>query len=315
MTILEAYDAFMLNGSSFWAPRTMAYYEKNVNYFLTWLSVSYDLASAPVDELPHDILIQYVAWLRKREKYVSHPLRNSMQVSGSVKANTVRTYVRAVKAFFNYLYTSGAVSYHYSQGVKLPRQDDDQVVPLLDEEVQEIDSIFSHSDPVDLRNLCMIHLMLDSGLRICEVIALTPKDLLFSSGSIVINRSKGNKSRIVILPPSLAVLLTEYMQLVRPSGFLFCKARSSEPIDDSVFRALIRRIRKNTSVQRVYPHLFRHTFATSYIMGGGDLESLRILLGHFDYSVTKSYLHLASQFQLMQAPVYRLDPVYFKKAY
>lgn len=56
------------------------------------------------------------------------------------------------------------------------------------------------------------------------------------------------------------------------------------------------RIRRNTGLDRVYPHLLRHTFSTSYIMGGGSLESLRILLGHYDYSITRIYLHLANQF-------------------
>ena len=75
------------------------------------------------------------------------------------------------------------------------------------------------------------------------------------------------------------------------------------------------RIRRNTGLDRVYPHLLRHTFSTSYIMGGGSLESLRILLGHYDYSVTRIYLHLANQFFVMDSDIYRLDPVLFRTSY
>lgn len=62
-------------------------------------------------------------------------------------------------------------------------------------------------------------------------------------------------------------------------------------------------------------HLCRHTFATSYIMGGGNLEFLRLLMGHTDYNVTKTYLHLANQYHLMGADVYKLDKVFFKSMY
>jgi len=61
--------------------------------------------------------------------------------------------------------------------------------------------------------------------------------------------------------------------------------------------------------------LLSHTFVTSYIMGGGNLETLRILMGHSDYSVTRMYLHLAAQYQIMDTDIYRLDPVFFKKTY
>ena len=47
--------------------------------------------------------------------------------------------------------------------------------------------------------------------------------------------------------------------------------------------------------------------------GGGSLEMLRLLLGHSDYEVTRSYLHLAHQCQLLHSDVYYLNPIYFKK--
>lgn len=78
---------------------------------------------------------------------------------------------------------------------------------------------------------------------------------------------------------------------------------------------MIRKLKTKTNIERMTPHLLRHTFATSYIMGGGNMESLRLLLGHYDYTVTWEYLHLANTYTLIGAKIYKLDPIYFKTGY
>lgn len=317
MTLSVAYDKFIAAGSSYWAPRTKVYYERNVNYFLSYMGAvrQSPSESTTLEELPDDILVEYAVWLRSKGRYSGHPLQDYMSVSGTIKSNTVNTYMRAVKAFFNFMYQSRLVNIRYTENVRLPRPDDDQILPLMRAEVAAIDRCFDREVVNDLRNLCIIHLMLDAGLRSCEVIHLQARDVIFASSTIVINRSKGDKSRVVIMCPYLASLLQEYVDHTHPVGALFVKARENKPINEAVLKALFTRLRRNTGIARLHPHLLRHTFATSYIMGGGNLETLRILLGHFDYCVTRKYLHLAAQNQILGMDIYRLDPVFFKSVY
>ncbi len=197
-------------------------------------------------------------------------------------------YKRNVDYFFNYLYRRKYTGIRYTEGLKLPRSDDDQIVSLLASEVYRIDWIFDEEKP---------------------------GDLVFDSNTIVINRSKGNKSRVLLMCPLLEKLLRQYMQVFHPKGTLFRKLEENKGINGSVVKALFQRIVRNTGIERLHPHLLRHTFATSYIMGGGNLETLRLLLGHFDYSVTRKYLHLAAQYQITGTDIYRLDPIFFKKGY
>lgn len=317
MTMKQAYDLFFLNGQTYWAVNTKHYYEKNLAFFFRYLEQRYQCPfdQIQLEDLPEDIIKDYVISLRYKSRYSDHPLSGVMNVQGTIKSNTVRTYLRAVKAFFNFLYDSGYTCSRFAKGVKVPKSDSDQIVPLLQSEVAAIDQIFDPDVPNDLRNLCIIHLMLDAGLRSCEVIALHVSDIIFASNTIVINRSKGDKSRVVIMAPRLAQLLVTYIDTFRPTSVLFLRTRSKDCINQSVINSLFLRIRRSTNIGRVHPHLLRHTFATSYIMGGGNLESLRILMGHADYTVTRTYLHLAAQYQIMHAPIYQLDPIFFKKAY
>ena len=315
MTVNEAYKSFIEYGRSYWAPKTLTYYERNLGFFLDFLQGSGALEN-DINTLSSTVLMEYLVYLRSRDRYSSHPLRSSMKsVDGKIKSNTVNSYMRAVKAFFNYLYRLHLTDQKFTEGVRLPRSDDDQIIPLLRDEVARIDAVFDRTCANDLRNLCIIHLMLDAGLRVQEVISLRPGDVIFDSNTIVVNRSKGDKSRVVILAPPLLGYLKDYISVFKPVGVMFFTAVDHNPISESAIRALFLRVIRNTGISRLHPHLLRHTFATSYIMGGGNLETLRILMGHFDYSVTRKYLHLASQYQILGADIYPLDPVFFRTAY
>lgn len=316
MTLKQSFDTYLFNGSTYWSAKTAEFYKKNVGYFLQYLSrTGRDPDLLEPDELQRDILMEYVVFLRSKNRYDTHPDYKSMDVSGIIKANTIHSYMRAVKAFFNWLYNSGYCSYRFTEGLKLPKRDYDQIIVLTSAEVSRIDMVFDLDVPGDLRNCCIVHLMLDAGLRRREVIHLKAADILFDSNAIVINRSKGSKSRVVLLCPKLAALLRSYFAAVQPADMLFFSLEDKKQITDSVINAIFRRIIRNTGITRLHPHLLRHTFATSYIMGGGNLEMLRILLGHTEYDTTKIYLHLAAQYQLMKASIYKLDPVFFENAY
>lgn len=317
LTLKQVFDLFIDSGCTHWASSTLAYYKKNLGYFVQYAEqiLNCNADALLISDLPENILVQYVIFLRRKLKYNNHPLKKSMSVDGTIKSNTVNTYTRAVKAFFNYLYTNHLIFTNYLEGLKLPRPDSDQIIPLLNKEVCAIDAVFNPLDLIDLRNLCMIHLMLDAGLRSGEVITLQVKDIIFDANIIVINRGKGDKSRAVIMCPPLAALLHNYIEMSHPSGCLFKKVKNNERINQSVFKSLFLRIRRKTGIERLHPHLLRHTFATSYIMGGGNLETLRILMGHYDYSVTRKYLHLASQNQILKTDIYRLDSIFFQKSY
>ena len=105
LTLGHAFDLFLDSGRTYWAPRTLDYYRKNVGYFLRYAQWFLGALpeSIPLDDLPEDILIRYVIWLRSKSRYDSHPLYGRMRVGGVIKSNTVNTYMRAVKAFFNFL--------------------------------------------------------------------------------------------------------------------------------------------------------------------------------------------------------------------
>jgi len=83
------------------------------------------------------------------------------------------------------------------------------------------------------------------------------------------------------------------------------------PLTYNGLSLIIRRLALGADIPRLHAHLFRHTFAVRYLMNGGDIMTLRLILGHTTLEVTQVYMHLAEshiQVQLSKfSPVDRLD--------
>lgn len=310
ITLNQVFNLFMSDRELFAAEKTLLYYRENLTRFIFFVG------DINLNEISPDCYNNYVKHLRQVKKYESHPITPASDKN--IKNTTIRTYARAVKVFLNWCSSEGYLTQVIKYG-KLPCDDSEQVIPLYSDEVDSIDKFFSGKSMTVLRNYCIFHLMLDAGFRSSEVIALRIKDVLFERNALMIDRSKGNKSRVVILCPRLKKYLYQYIYLYRNSACseesVFIQIKNSDPINSNVIKQLFARLKRKSDIERLHPHLLRHTFATSYIMGGGNIEMLRLLMGHYDYNVTRSYLHLANQLNMLHADIYRLDPIFFKTGY
>lgn len=215
----------------------------------------------------------------------------------NLKSTSVHTYLRAVKAFYNWLINEELIP-DCSRKLKLVKQDRKVIVPLSDDEIKKLLDCFC-SDVLDLRNKCIVVLMLDSGLRLGEVVRLRLDDVY---DNFVVVNGKGSKQRVVPLGQTCRALLSEYIENFRlgasSSARLFISKYEEKPLTANAVHCFFEDLKVRTGISRLYPHLLRHTFATLYIIDGGDLETLRCILGHSTISITQIYLHLASNYKL-----------------
>ena len=260
----------------------------------------------------------YVTFLRSRNKLESHPLKPT--VNHPITKRSIRTYSVDLRTFFHFLYFNEYMEKDIMKGFKIIKAENKLVLPLFEGEVKMIDQIFNQKTYRGLRNYCIVHLMLDQGLRSGDVVSLTTRSVNFDESYIIVLNGKGDKDRIVPLAKRLRQPLYKYLTFFRPHtsehDHLFCSLQDPEkPFTLDAVKSLFSRIRKETEIVRLKPHLLRHTFATSFILGGGDLESLRLYLGHSSYETTQNYLHLASLYERMGSDVYKLDGIFFRSYY
>lgn len=317
----HTYEMFICDRETFCSKKTILFYRDNISSFLSYVENITGVSSEDLDinDVPDKILSDYLRHLRKRKRFENHHLASPTNLP--LKNTSVRTYCRAVKAYLNYCNSEFDTYFHTK--IKMPKDDSEEKIPLYETEVEQIDRLFHLKTMTGCRNYCIFHLMLDCGLRAGEVVSLRICDVLFDKNVIRIHNSKGNKSRMILLPSKLKKQLYLYLYMFRNYQHskdydmqpFFTKLRNDGFLNYNCIKQMIRKIKTTTNINRMTPHLLRHTFATSYIMGGGNMENLRLLLGHFDYSITREYLHLANTYALMGASIYKLDPIYFKSGY
>ncbi|MBQ9069903.1 MAG: tyrosine-type recombinase/integrase, partial [Clostridia bacterium] len=66
-----------------------------------------------------------------------------------------------------------------------------------------------------------------------------------------------------------------------------------EPLTRDTLKNMFRKLKRKSGVERLHPHLLRHTFATRYLENGGSIYTLKELLGHTTLKQTQAYLHVA----------------------
>jgi len=139
----------------------------------------------------------------------------------------------------------------------------------------------SHKGVIE-RNLLLVEIMSDSGLRRAEVASLEIGDIDFQRQCLVVRRGKGEKDRIVDLIPSLSESLRRYIGDRPPEQAVF-------GLNPGSISDIIRRAARRAGVD-LHAHSLRDYFATRLLDRGVDLEIIRRLLGHESLEVTRRYL-------------------------
>lgn len=212
---------------------------------------------------------------------------------------SVQSYVRGLRSFLTWMHEQGAVSVNYSERFRLPKAERKVIDVLTDEELARIFAALDPRDVTQLRNLCIVSLMLDSGLRLDEVVTASRSKLHLSDRYLIVS-GKGYKQRIVPFGYQTAASLTEYFQRIPETGlpdslFLIWPGFGDPvPIGYDTVKMMFRHLREKSGVPKLHPHLLRHTFATRYLENGGNIFELQEILGHTSLEMVRRYSHLAT---------------------
>ncbi len=155
---------------------------------------------------------------------------------------------------------------------------------LSNEQIMKNLQLIDRTKDLGLRDYAMILFLYATGVRVSELINIKKNDI--EDTLIKILYAKGSKQRVVPIASLALEALYDYINTRKmKSNYLFINYKG-EPIS----RISVYQITKKYF--NVSPHVFRHSYATSLILGGADLMVVSELLGHTNIETTQIYTHI-----------------------
>jgi integrase/recombinase XerC len=249
-----------------------------------------------------DALVDYCAInkLQRWKQLDSEHIRAFAALSyrRGLAARSIQRRLSAIRTFFRYLIrekhikTSPAIDVAAPKsGKRLPENlDADRMARLLD---------IRGKGPLVARDKAMLELLYSSGLRLAELTGLNIGDVDMADKTVRVT-GKGSKDRILPVGRHALASLRDW-SLVRgqlagtDEKSLFVSQRGTRLSGRSVQARVDHWARRQGIDTKVYPHLFRHSFATHLLESSHDLRGVQELLGHANISTTQVYTHLDFQ--------------------
>ncbi|MHB1502042.1 MAG: tyrosine-type recombinase/integrase [Candidatus Dormibacteria bacterium] len=217
---------------------------------------------------------------------------------GPLSRSTVRSYVRAVRVFLAWAQTPEGGAAAVGASPRLPRPEQRVLDVLTRDEIQTMENSAKTE-----RDKLIVRVLADCGLRLGEVLALRAEDLWEPRRAefALKVRGKGSRDRLVPVAPALYRRLRRHLTARsadrRDPVFVALRKGADggyAPLTKSGLEQAVRNLAREAGIEkRVYPHIFRHSFATEWLRRGGNIISLQRILGHSDLTMIQGvYSHL-----------------------
>lgn len=299
ITLSQALD-FAINAkrSEGLRDRTLVDYAKHYGYFTKWLRDKYpeiefagDITTAMIRD--HITFMKYDQVRYEGHKYV----REEHQRVG-LSDTTVNIRLRTLKAIFNQLERDELLEVNPFTKVKQIRQDVDLTNCLTDDEVKAILAQPNQRDFVGFRDYVAIVTILDSGLRVSELLSISVTDIDFQTRFIVLpgDMNKNRKPRMVPISAHTTKLL---LQLIEENRQFFTTSRIfmssfGDPVSANHFNKRLKYYGEKAGVsgKKMTAHVYRHTWARAMILNGADPFTLQKMGGWSDIRTMRRYIQM-----------------------
>jgi len=262
------------------SPYTVVSYKTDLEQFTEYLSQQYGLTE--ISDASH-IMIR--SWFVQ-------------MMENNISARSVNRKKAALNTFFRFLNKQGFSSENPMNKVLSPKTskrlpafiEEDKMKKLLDEYFPE-----PGNDFVLTRDLLMIEMLYDTGMRLSELVNLKESDVNTYNMTLKV-LGKRSKERIIPYNTRLKLLIEHYLEIKKQTSdssgnYFFITAKGKKVYQKLVYRVVNYYLSTITSQDKKSPHVLRHTFATHMLNHGADLNSIKEILGHANLSATQVYTH------------------------
>lgn len=210
----------------------------------------------------------------------------------------VNRKLSCLKSYYKFLQREGIIETNPAslvKALKTPKR-----LPVFIEEVK-MDQLLDSDELFDdsfsgKRNKLIIEVLFGTGMRLAELINLKDKDVS-SYESVVKVLGKRSKERIIPLHQTLLKEIEEFISLKtlqnfdNKSPYLIVTNKGEQAYPKLIYRVVKSCLNEISTKEKKSPHVLRHSFASSLLNRGADLNAIKELLGHASLAATQVYTH------------------------
>ena len=276
--------------------RTITWYQEILLRFFSFLEAQ-GLAR-PVQELGTEELKAYIVHLQDTTKWANRTYIK--EAKGRLSPYSIQGHVRAIKAFFSWLEREECIESNPMVRLPLPKVPQYLVKILTVDQIKTLLSMLDRQTPLGMKYYVILLLLLDTGMRISELVQVEIDDIDLIYGHIRV-MGKGQKERIVPFCNQTRRELLRYMKHFRPhlgpeDGAYVFPQKDGDHISINSVQQFLRRLAAKAGLHGVKcsPLIFRHYFASQAIANEANVFTLKDIMGHASLQTTLKYTHMQS---------------------
>ncbi len=212
----------------------------------------------------------------------------------------------ALSALWTWAVDEGIADTHLIRAIKRPKPEGRAINPLTRDDTAALldacehqrsyvrrSTVVTNTRCTAIRDVAIVHLMLDTGIRVSELCDATLSDLDMKNHRLKVF-GKGSKERMLPIGRRTTAAIWKYLA-TRPEAQshdpLFCQNQDDTlPLTRRGLLTLLTNIGNRAGIEGVHPHRLRHTFAINFLRNGGSIYALQAILGHSSLDMVKRYL-------------------------
>ncbi|NGM61324.1 tyrosine-type recombinase/integrase [Sphingobacterium sp. SGG-5] len=261
---------------------TIMAYDREINDFLTFTTRE----QVEFREVDHKLARYYFSLLKEEGK----------------AATSINRAISALRSYYKFLQRENLVKSNpikFVHALKTPKK-----LPVVVEK-EKMTQLLEQWDNTDnnfenYRNFMVMELLFGTGIRLSELLHIKEQDIDFYNKKIRIF-GKRSKERFVPMHSALVDELKHYLSLKKQenpeniSDYLVVTKEGKQAYPVLIYRIVRKYLSMITSQKKKSPHILRHSFATSLLDNGADLNSIKELLGHAGLAATQVYTHNSAE--------------------
>jgi integrase/recombinase XerC len=217
---------------------------------------------------------------------------------------SVNRKLSSLKSFFKYLCKNKYIESSPLGNIRGPKAKKPLPHFVKDMDMEKLFSVWDDEDTFEgERDKAILDVFYTTGIRCAELAGLKDNDVDFQSKMIKVT-GKRNKQRLIPFSDTLKDVLQSYINIRnietqssneetgQPADKAFFVRKNGKALSNSIIYGIVnKRLSEIPNLSKKSPHVLRHTFATSMLNNGADLNAVKELLGHASLSSTEVYTH------------------------